>query len=1112
MALARDLLARLEKRGVRLTVEGDRLRVNSARGLIDEELRREIQSSKADLVALVRDRMDRTPILLGKHFGEDSHPLSVFQERLWLLQRLEPESCAFLISAQWLVKNGTDPVDVAQAICRLQARHEILQMSFIEQEGVPTGMRGEERSVNVCDLSALEVGAVVERVEADCELAVHSPLDLAAEPAVQFSVYALPGARTCVVLRAHHIAVDAFSIALIRRELDADLAGGVSLRERPPQFADYARWQRSRLSEAKAAEDLDWWVSTLGGAPQVCTFKPDRQVSAQEFVHGGVGRAIDFRWDRALSDGLRVVARQWGATPYMVLLAGLATLLRVHTGQGDIILGSPMGMRERVEFESVIGPFVNLLVIRMDLTDDPPFGVAVQRARSALLDAHARRDVPFESILERLKPPRSSRHSPVFQVAAVQHEAGAVSDISMRGGGALHELTWYLRESAEQFHGSVEYSSGLYSDAAIARLMSQLETLLRDAIRDPQKAVSRLRLLDDAAQNQVVKEFNPPPSALDESPIYRQFERRAASAPDRIAVIYDGRSVSYGELNRRANRLAALLCEAGAGSGRIVAVCLERSIEMVVALLAVQKSRAAYLPLDPGFPPERLSYMVADSGATLVVAAEDLAEAVSLPDSVRIVDPIVEQSRLESCDDSNMPADPQSGDPAYVIYTSGSTGRPKGVVVPHGALSNFVQSMAVEPGLRPEDVLAAVTTVSFDIAGLELYLPLVVGACVLVIDREATLDGEALAQSLESGHATVLQATPATWRLLIDAGWSPTRPIRAFCGGEALPRDLADALLGCVAELWNMYGPTETTIWSTVARVEPSPQEITIGRPISNTQVYVVDDHGVPLPVGVPGEIWIGGKGVALGYHGRTELSAERFVPNGFSDLPGAHVYRTGDIGFWDAEGRLHHLGRRDHQVKIRGHRIELGEIEAALVELQGIRQAVVLSRDMGRGDHRLVAYVIVTAGASVITSEIRRALKRRLPEYMIPSFIVELPVIPLTPNGKVDRAALPDPYGGARQSSEPTEPLRAGMESAVAEIWKQVLKIEQVNASDNFFDLGGHSLLTFRVAAMIQAQSGMRIDPRQLFFQTLRQVAESVSAKGPKGPVAFEGLDRTRG
>jgi amino acid adenylation domain-containing protein len=428
-------------------------------------------------------------------------------------------------------------------------------------------------------------------------------------------------------------------------------------------------------------------------------------------------------------------------------------------------------------------------------------------------------------------------------------------------------------------------------------------------------------------------------------------------------------------------------------------------------------------------------------------------------------------------------------DPAYVIYTSGSTGRPKGVVVSHGGLVNFLESMQREPGLSAADVLAAVTTISFDIAGLELYLPLMVGARVELVSHDTAADGMALAAKLGECGATVLQATPATWRLLLDADWAGSPALRALCGGEALPRDLANAILARTKELWNLYGPTETTIWSTVDRVRPGTEPITIGRPVANTQIYILDRNGEPLPAGVPGELWIGGDGVAIGYHNRPELTAERFVQDRFSRKPGARLYRTGDLARWLADGRLEHLGRLDNQVKIRGFRIELGEIEAALSSHPAVREAVVVAREAGPGDNRLVAYVVYQPGAEMTASEARRHLRQTLPDYMIPSLVVSLDAMPLTPNRKVDRKALPDPFERSGRGTGSEEPLAPGLEQQMADVWRELLHVERVGPDDNFFELGGHSLLSLRVAAAVEKRSGWRMDPRMLFFHTLRQI-----------------------
>ncbi|MFO1378709.1 MAG: amino acid adenylation domain-containing protein, partial [Steroidobacteraceae bacterium] len=1050
-----------------------------------------------ELLQLLAAREDGAALAHTSSWPEDEpRPLSLFQERLWLLQRLDPTSRAFLIAAHWATPAGASLQAVVEALARLQIRHDVLRMQFAEAQGAPVGRLCPPAAIRIEDLGGLDAGALDARIERYSASAVHKPIDLATEPAVQFAVQARPDGRVDVMMRAHHIALDAWSINLLAQQLAEELEAPRPNGERPPQYADFAVWQRSRLATPAAARDLEWWTETLREPPQLCIFPPDVPEGTAG-TDDGAGGGHPFDWDADLSSGLQQFARRNGATVYMTLLAAIAALLRKHTGQGDIVIGSPMGIRERVEFENVIGPFVNLLALRFDVADDPPFLVAVQRARAAILEAHAHREAPFEAVLERVKPSRSVRHSPVFQMALVQHNAAPHREIAMRNGGAMHELTWFVREVEGRLRGGIEYRTDLFRPETVARIAAQLEVLLRDAIAHPQRPLSELRVVDEAARRELLDGFNPAPVQIDAAPFHRQFERQAAACPERIALSFADESLDYRTLNRRANQLAAHLRAAGAGPQTVVAVCLERSPEMLVALLAVQKSGATYLPLDPGFPAERLEYMLDDSGAMLALATAATASELTLPSHVRVIDPLRDGTQIaaQPTEDPVVAAAP--ADPAYLIYTSGSTGRPKGVVVHHAALANFLGSMRMEPGLGADDVLASVTTISFDIAGLELYLPLLVGARILLIDRDTAADGPELAARLEKGRATVLQATPATWRMLIESDWRPSGPLRAFCGGEALPRDLADDLLTRVAELWNLYGPTETTIWSTVARVEASPAPITVGRPIANTRIYVLDAARALVPAGAPGEIWIGGDGVALGYHQRPELTAERFLPDPFAAQPDARMYRTGDMGRWDAAGRLQHMGRADHQVKIRGYRVELGEIEAALAGHEAVRQVVVGTRDAGPGDVRLVAYVVFAAGQELTASDVRRHLRRTLPDYMIPSAIVALESVPLTPNGKIDRKALPDPFRDSRRvSDEYVEPV-PGPEQQLAAIWQEFLGVPRVGAVDNFFEIGGHSLLAVRVTSAVEKRLGWRLDPRMLFFQTLRQLAAAGGTAG---------------
>jgi amino acid adenylation domain-containing protein len=584
-----------------------------------------------------------------------------------------------------------------------------------------------------------------------------------------------------------------------------------------------------------------------------------------------------------------------------------------------------------------------------------------------------------------------------------------------------------------------------------------------------------------------VSALQPPATTALSAPFPQAFEHQAREAPTRPAVSHDGASVSYGELDAAANRIARLLAARGLKSGDRVGVFMDRTPLMVATLIGIQKLGVAYVPLDPGFPADRLAFMVQDSNACIVLTD---TRTPPLDDALGGEVLVLDAAELENADGSPFACRAKPHDDAYILYTSGSTGRPNGVVILHSALLNFLSSMLREPGLAESDVVAAITTISFDIAALELFAPLLIGARIELLSRDTARDGEALSLALTRCEATVLQATPATWRVLLDAGWEGSPNLKALCGGEQLPRDLADAILERVPELWNLYGPTETTIWSTAGRIR-SGEPIHIGRPIANTQVYVVNEHGALVPPGVAGEILIGGQGLAAGYHDRPEINAARFVKDRFSGVEGARLYRTGDLGMW-ADGTLRHLGRLDHQVKIRGYRIELGEIETALMSHPAVRIAVVAAQGSGAST-RLVAYYVLREGAGLTASEARAHLRSALPDYMIPSLFEILDSIPMTPNGKVDRKSLPSLIDHRNIQRMDFVPCLPGLETELAEIWKEVLSLEQIGANDNFFEIGGHSLLSLRVAKAIAHRTGLRMEPRLLFTQSLRSIATSL-------------------
>ncbi|MBX3611478.1 MAG: amino acid adenylation domain-containing protein [Hydrogenophaga sp.] len=1095
---AHELLHRLQELGVELAVSEGRLRASASRGRLDDELKAAIAANKLELIALLDARHGAIESsTLPRVNREGLLPLSMFQERLWILQRLDPQSTTYLLALAWPVSGEVPRDRLVSAVRRVHARHLGLRVHFV-QEGDALGARVVDvPEVLVRDMREIAPEARRDAVQSAIDAAVHTPIDLAAQTPLRFEVLDFGPDGQVLLAVAHHIAVDAWSLNILLRELGEELvqpqpelsaADGL-------QYADFAAWQRTHQQPQTLASELDWWSQALQGAPQTSMFVPDlvdTDVPAR-------GATVDFTLDAELTRGLKQWVQPRHVTVYMAFLAAIATLLRVHTGQQDVLLGSPMGVRERPEFESLIGPFVNLLVLRLQMQDDPSFADLVQRARGALLDAHEHRATPFESVVERVRPTRSFQHSPLFQVAVVYHQAGAQSDVVVHSGGALNEITWFAREVDACIVCSLEYRSDLYSAASMQRLAAQLQALLTAVVAQGDAPLSQLPCMDAAAQRQVLIEFNDTDQTLDDRPFVRQFEQQAARAPERIAAAFEGATLSYEALNRRANQWARQLRALGVTSGVRVGVCVERSLDMLVALIAVQKAGGAYVPLDPGFPADRLAYMLEDSGAPVLISTGEALDMVDPPPGVQLFDPAQQATALAGLDARDLDVHLNPGEAVYVIYTSGSTGRPKGVAISHGALSNFLGSMRQAPGLSSDDVVAAVTTISFDIAGLELYLPLLVGARVELVSREVATDGQALEAQLRAAGATVLQATPATWRLLLESGWRGDRTVRAFCGGEALPRELADALLERVGELWNLYGPTETTIWSTIECVPRASSPVSIGRPIANTRVYVLDAHRRPLPIGVAGELWIGGQGVAMGYHQRPELTAERFAPDPFAPSASGGVeprmYRTGDLARWDADGRLYHLGRLDHQVKIRGFRIELGEIEARLATHPSVQQTVVMGREAAPGDLRLVAYVVPAPGADLTASDVRRHLRRDLPDYMIPAVVASVDAIPLTPNGKVDRAALPDPFRNAVQASRHYVAPASGAEETMAAIWCDILRVERVSAEDNFFELGGHSLLSLRVVLAVEQRLGWRMDARTLFFQNLRQVVASAAA-----------------
>ncbi|HVT16282.1 MAG TPA: amino acid adenylation domain-containing protein [Thermoanaerobaculia bacterium] len=1083
--------------------------------------------------------------------------LSFAQQRLWFLDRLEPGSPWYNLAFAVHLAGALDVAALAGALDTLAARHESLRTTFASRQGRPVQVIAAPAPVPVpvADLAGLPARAREAEARRLAGEEARRPFDLARGPLCRVRLLRLGNAGHMALLTLHHIVSDGWSMGVLVAELGALYerstgGAGEPLAALPIQYADFAAWQRAALPAVMETKLLPYWRRRLGGSLPVLELPTDRPRPPLQTFRGA---RAPVELPAPLTARLRALARERGATLFMTLLAGFKTLLLRYTEETDLLVGTPVANRNQSQIEGLIGLFVNTLVLRTDLAGDPAFVALLGRVRETTLGAYAHQDLPFERLVEELQPRRDLARSPLFQVMLGLETASpapwrvpglAATTLEVDLGASRFECTFFLAQSSESgesggdgITGHLEYNRDLFDRTTAARLVSHLENLLAAAAAAPATALSRLLLLAPAETQQLAWEWNAAARAALRGTTPELILGRAAERPQATALAWGEARLSYGELAARAGQVARHLRTLGVGPEVLVAIACERSPEMVIGLLGVWLAGGAYLPLDPSYPPERLAWMLADSGAAVLLTQERLlptlpphaARAVCLDREGRVIaggaaadletggcPPDVEPAAVPP--DAGAPGSPpllgrlQAENLAYVLYTSGSTGRPKGVGVAHAALVNFLAAMAEEPGLTPVDRLLAVTSLSFDIAGLEIWLPLFVGAEIDLVSRETAADGRRLLARLAAG-TTVLQATPSTWQLLLAAGWRGGEGIKALCGGEALPPALAAEVRGRAGSLWNVYGPTETTIWSAVHRVDGGePGSIPLGHPIANTRLHLLDPRLWPVPLGVPGELLIGGAGLARGYLGRPNLTAERFIPDPYAAEPGARLYRTGDLVRRLPAGALEFLGRVDHQLKVRGYRLEPGEVEAALVRHPAVRAAAVVAREARPGDVRLVAYVVPRAGAdpgALAAPELRAHLRATLPDPIIPGHYVTLAALPLLPNGKVDRKSLPAPAGPAAAPAAGFVAPRGEVERTIVQAWREALGVERVGIHDNFFDLGGHSLLLSQVHARLCESVDPDLPLLDLFkYPTVAALAErlrpdAAAAATAAGPAA---------
>ena len=1108
-----EFVAHLRELDIKLSIDdGDRLRCSAPKGSLTAALRDELAARKSELVAWLRATSEGEGMgsvsTIGDH-DTNHDPLSFAQERLWFIDRFQPGGFAYNITGGIRMRGQLDIAALEASLGEVVHRHEPLRTVFGSVDGQPVQVVTPYRQLRLptVDLETSPAGQRLGTLEARLVEEGRRAFDLEKGPLFRAWLYRLGPSDHVLQLTMHHIVADGWSLAVLSKELtelyQAQVSGkGNTLRPLALRYGEIARRQREWLQSPAFAAQAKYWKDRLNPAPPVLELPGDYPRPALQTFNGAVELSIV---PKAQVERLQRVSREHGVTLFMTLFAAFETILHRYTGLTDIAVGVPIANRTDVETEAVIGLLVNTLVLRADLGGDPTFRELLLRVRDVALDAYAHQEFPFERLVEILKPPRDMSHSVLFQVMfifqnlpsqAVKLPGLTLSYPPIRTGSSKMDLTLEVVERTEGLGMYLEYNTDLFTADTIRRLSNHLGRVLAAIADDTTQHISQLRLLSDAEYRQITAEWNATdaPEAV-RAAVPQLFEAQAARTPDAPAVRFEEQCLSYRELNRRVNRLAHHLRRHGVSRDVLVGIFVERSLEMLIAVLAVMKAGGAYVPLDPAYPADRLEFMVQDAGISLVVTQGPLLGLVSMPVTTRVLCLDRDSGAIAAESDEKPHGGADLEDLAYVIYTSGSTGRPKGVQIAHRSLANVLSSFQQTMDVRDRDVLVAVTTLSFDIAGLELLLPLVTGAQVVVASREVAADPAKLMALLAESDATIVQATPTTWRMLLEAGWRSAGALRVLCGGEAFPADLAERLLATGASIWNVYGPTETTIWSTAHRVTSGDSAVPIGRPIANTRIYVLDVSGEPVPIGVPGELYIGGAGVAKGYLHRPELTAERFVRDPFANRPDTCLYRTGDIARYRADGTIEFLGRVDQQVKLRGFRIELGEIESVLASHPAVAQAVVTVREDRPGDRYLAAYVRPIAAPAPPGPELRDFLRERLPDYMVPSTFTELEGLPLTPNGKVDRRRLPEPDGRREGSRGSLVAPRNALERTIAQVWRDVLRLDEVGVDDNFFDLGGHSLLLVRVQTRLRETLNREVPIVEMFqYPTIRTMAAHFS------------------
>ena len=1021
-------------------------------------------------------------------------------------------NCSYNQSASLLLTGVFNKDAMLRALQELVNMHQALRMAFSADGKNICVYKELILDIDYQDISSQAPGQQQQFIKNYNKQNVLIPFDLITGPLFKTSLFKLNDNEHHLTFVAHHIICDGWSIGIILQDLSKLYSAyakdqSVILSD-TPLFTDYALEHLALTKSESYKENELYWLEQFNDGDHLLNIPIDFRRPALRTYKS---RQDDFVLDGALINEVKKLGKSTGSSFVITLLAAFEVFLHQITGQDEIILGLPAAGQPATDNYRLIGHCVNLLALSSHPKGDISFKDYLKQRRTAVLDAYDHQLYTFGSLLKKLNIPRDPSRLPLVPVM-FNIDTGLDDDVEFYGlkyklisnPREYENFEIFLNIDDHEDYLTLEwsYNTQLFKASTIKRMMDGFEFLLRELVNKPEILIRNIRMLNTDELILQLNAWNNTASVYpNQAALHQLISERAVEIPDKKAITFGTQATTYKQLNERANQLAALLIKHGVKKGDKVAFALDRSAETVISLLAIMKTGAVYIPLDPQFPLNRINYMLEDSQAVVLLTSKKYKGNYQSAAKELITED--EWPKLQNYPATDPEVAVNGNDLVYILYTSGSTGMPKGVQIAHHNLVNFLYSMQKAPGIGADDKLLAVTTISFDIAGLELFLPLLTGAEIVLADTATAKDGRALLDIIKNEQVTIMQATPYTWRILLEAGWDNSAPLKVICGGEALPQELSQKLLTHATSLWNVYGPTETTIWSTVKQLTAADKVISIGNPINNTSIYILDNFLKPLAPGIAGEIYIGGEGVAKGYLNRPELTAEKFIDDPFTKQPGDKMYRTGDLGKFMPNGEIECLGRLDAQVKIRGYRIETGEIEYQLAQVPGIKEAVVIARADKFGVDKLVAFAVVdyigdAANTATLVQNWKDVLKNSLPDYMVPDNFIIVPAMPLTPNGKVDKKALAKHGGTSTVAPDVYIAPRTDIEKLVADIWTEFLGVEKIGVHDNFFELGGHSLVAVQVMTKIEKETGKRLPLASLFeSSTVEKLAQLLKLDG---------------